>query len=140
LDYRFTKFATRCLLSLWLLIELLTTYLLTFGVADFSFDVLINFGIVIGIPAVWSLYDYTNPKRIAKYSPVFGYSFMIFVFHEPLLTILKKGLFFLTGKTNLSFLLIYLVAPLLSICICMWVRIILLKGTPRFYSFTTGGR
>src|SRR5882762_3281904 len=116
------------LLTAWLLTVLLTTYLLTFDRGGPVLNFLNNTGIVIGILAVWSLYDLVDRNQIMKYSAFFAYSFIIYVFHEPLLTILVKGMFFMWGKTDTSSLLIYLLAPLLTIAICialryLWIRI-----------------
>jgi len=127
-------------LAVWLFIVFLTSYIITFGGTFFSLNILHNIGILIGILAVWSLYDHVNQDKISKYSIFLGYSFFIFVFHEPLLTILKKGMFFLLGKTSLSTLIIYLIAPLVTIGLSMLFRYALRKYTPRFYDFATGGR
>jgi len=113
---------------------------LTFNEFLFGLDILNNLGILIGMLSVWFLYDQINPSRIARYSVLFSYSFFIFVFHEPLLTIFKKGMFFLLGKTNSSSLAIYIIAPLLSIGLSMLLRYILIRRVPRIYNFATGGR
>src|SRR5258706_114559 len=90
--------------------------------------------------SIWSLYDQVDPNQITKYSVLFGYSFFIFVFHEPLLTILIKGMFFLFGKTDASSLLIYIIAPLMAIGLSILLRYVLKKSIPRVYNFATGGR
>ena len=135
---RLSEYLSFYLFFLWLTLVLFTTYLLTFE--ETTFTLLDNLGIVVGLLAVWSLYDHVDPSQIAKYSMLFGYSFFIFVFHEPLLTVLKKGLFFLLGRTNFSSLAIYAMAPLLTIALSMFLCYMLKKHTPRFYNFTTGGR
>jgi len=140
INKKFSKYLSYCCLALWLFIVFLTTYFVTFGRTFFGLNVLHNIGILIGILAVWSLYDHVNQEKISKYSIFLGYSFFIFVFHEPLLTILKKGMFFWLGKTSLSSLFIYLIAPLIAIVLSMLFRYALRKYTPRFYDFTTGGR
>ena len=124
----------------WLVTVSLTTYLLTFDHVGPVLNFLNNTGIVIGLLAVWSLYDLVDRNQIRKYSDFFAYSFMIYVFHEPLLTILVKGMFFMWGKTNTSTLLIYLFAPLFTIAICVALRYLWIRIAPRFYDFATGGR
>jgi len=124
----------------WLLTVCLTTYLLTFDRGGSILTFLNNTGIWIGLLAVWSLYDLVEREQIIKYSTYFASSFIIFVFHEPLLTILVKGMFFLWGKTDASSLLIYLLAPLLVITFCIFLRSLWLRVAPRFYDFATGGR
>jgi surface polysaccharide O-acyltransferase-like enzyme len=140
INQKISKLLSYCCLVSWLLVVLLTSYWLTFEPTFFALSVLNNLGILLGIMSVWSLYDYVDHKLIAKYSVFFGYSFFIFVFHEPLLTILIKGMFFLLGKTNLSSLLIYVIAPLIAIGISMFLRYVLRRSTPRLYDFATGGR
>jgi hypothetical protein len=139
LDQSISKYSPYFLIT-WLLTVSVTTYLLTFNGEGFVLDFLNKTGIVIGLLAVWSLYDLVEPEQIKKCSAFFAYSFIIFVFHEPLLTILIKGMFFLWGKTDASSLLIYLLAPLLAIAFCMFLRYLLIKIAPRFYAFATGGR
>src|SRR5258706_273866 len=121
-NYKFSIFSSCCLLILWLLVVAVTTYLITFNPTFFLLNALNNLGILIGIMSVWSLYDHVSPERITKYSVLFGYSFFIFVFHEPLLTILKKGMFFWLGKTTFTSLLIYIGAPLIAIGISILIR------------------
>jgi surface polysaccharide O-acyltransferase-like enzyme len=139
-NQRLPEYAGYYLYFLWLTLVFFTTYLLTFEEATFMLTLLNNLGILVGILAVWSLYDQIDQSLITKYSVLFGYSFFIFVFHEPLLTVLKKGLFFLLGRTNFSSLAIYVIAPLMTIALSMFLRYVLRKHTPRFYNFTTGGR
>ncbi|MBI1767583.1 MAG: acyltransferase [Bacteroidetes bacterium] len=140
INQRLSKILSYCLSALWLLIVLLTTSLITFNRDIFVFNALNNLGILIGILSVWSLYDHVDHGQIAKYSILFGYSFFIFVFHEPMLTILKKGMFFLLGRTNFSSLLIYVVAPVITIGLSMLLSLILRRRTPRLYNLATGGR
>lgn len=138
INKRLPEYASYYLYFMWLTLVFFTTYLLTFE--ETSFTLLNNLEILVGLLTVWSLYDYTDPGQIAKYSILFGYSFFIFVFHEPLLTVLKKGLFFLLGRTNFSSLAIYIIAPLMTIALSMLIRYLLRKHALRFYNFTTGGR
>jgi len=137
---RLSAYSSYYLFFLWLIIVSFTTYRLTFKEATFTLTLFNDLGILVGILAVWSLYDHVDPSQIAKCSILFGYSFFIFVFHEPLLTVLKKGLFFLLGRTNFSSLAIYVIAPLMTIILSMFLRYVWRKHIPRFYDFATGGR
>lgn len=139
LNQNISKYSPYLLIT-WLLIVSLTTYLLTFNRSGSVLNFLNNTGIVIGILAVWSLYDLVERAQIMKYSTFFAYTFIIYVFHEPLLTILVKGMFYWFGKTDASSLLIYLTAPLLAIAFCMFLRYLWIRVAPRFYDFATGGR
>jgi len=134
-----SEYSTYFLIA-WLTIVSLTTYLLTFNPGGSGLNFLNNTGILIGILAVWSLYDLVDRSQIMKYSAFFAYTFIIYVFHEPLLTILVKGMFYWFGKTDASSLLIYLTAPLLAIAFCMFLRNLWVRTAPGFYDFATGGR
>lgn len=140
LNHRFKTSVIYIFLILWLLIVLVTTLLLMFNQITFLLKALNNLGIVIGIISVWSLYDWLDQERIAKYSTLFSYSFFIFVIHEPLLTIFKKGMFFLLAKTDFSSLLIYVIAPLITISVSVLLRYALTKNAPQLYNLVTGGR
>ena len=142
LNHSFPGFWSYYFFILWLMIVFATTYLLTFyrEMDLVGLNALNNLGIAFGIFAVWSCYDHVDHALVTRYSMAFGYTFIIFVFHEPLLTILIKGMFFLLGKTNISSLLIYVAAPLLAIIISVTVRFVLMKHAPRFYNIATGGR
>lgn len=99
--------------------------------------------IVIGILAVWSLYDMVfQNKTISSYSfySFTSLSFFLYAFHEPILTICKKGLFYFMGKEELASLLIYIIAPLITIFISILTGYYLKKNIPKFYGVITGGR
>jgi len=142
LNHIFSEFWSYYFFLSWLMIVLAATYLLTFHpeMDVVGLTALNNLGIVTGILAVWSCYDHIDHAQVTKYSVAFGYTFIIFVFHEPVLTILIKGMFFVLGKTNLSSILIYILAPLIAIAISVTVRFVLMKHAPRFYKIATGGR
>jgi hypothetical protein len=103
-------------------------------------NILDHLCVLTGLLTVWSAYDHVDHKYIAKFSYAFGYTFIIFVFHEPILTIFKKGMFFLLGSTNFASLFIYFIAPLMAICCSVFVGYVLKRQTPGFYNAVTGGR
>jgi hypothetical protein len=142
LSHTFSEFWSYYFFISWFMIVFAYTYLSAFypEMDTAGLKILNNLGIVTGILAVWSCYDHIDHAPLTKHSVAYGYTFIIFVFHEPLLTILIKGMFFLAGKTNLSSLLIYIVAPLIAIAISVTVRLVLIKHAPRFYDLATGGR
>jgi fucose 4-O-acetylase-like acetyltransferase len=104
---------------------------------------LYKMGIVIGMLAVWYAYDMVlcNKKISQQWIyKSFQYTFFLYVFHEPLLTILKKALYYLLGKTEWDSFIIYLSAPTITIFIAILVGWFLKKITPRLYSLLSGGR
>jgi hypothetical protein len=69
-------------------------------------------GILIGILAVWGMYDFLVKRMETKASKFsFLFSFFIFAFHLPLLTILKKGFFSILGQGEMNSTIIYFTVP-----------------------------
>jgi len=97
--------------------------------------------VLLGTIAVWSLYDIFNKKgssQILYY--LSSFSFFIYVFHEPILTVIKKGLLFIFGSTELIALFIYFLTPIITISICILFGAFLKRYIPCFYQLITGGR
>lgn len=139
--YKFSQWATYLLLFAWVGLVMVTTSLLTFQINTGYLYALNNLGILLGIPAIWSVYDHIdNQQLVAKCSALFGYTFIIFIFHEPLLTMLKKGMFFWWGKTDITMLVIYVIAPVIAIVISIFFRYVMRRHVPRIYNFATGYR
>lgn len=98
-------------------------------------------GILWGIWSLWCMYDvlYSYIRRINNLKKLAGYSFFIYVAHEPLLTVIKK-LLLCIGNSSILILIIYFMAPLVTISICIVVGCILKSKIPKFYAFISGGR
>lgn len=91
---------------------------------------------------VWYLYDLfaenlDNSSRIRRYAP---YSVGVFLFHEPLLTILKKGMVRLAGPGDASVLISFLLSPALAFAAALFFAVILAKRFPGLYNVFTGNR
>ena len=100
-------------------------------------------GIVAGVIAVWTNYDnFFENKDLSTllFYKLAQFSFFLFVFHEPVLTIIKKGLFFVIGKNELNSLLIYFLAPLLTFSVAICVGYCFKRFIPKFDMIVTGGR
>lgn len=97
-------------------------------------------GILSGIISLWTLYDliYHKLNHHILNSHVYSFSFFIFLVHEPLLTIIKKILYLISGS-QLIFV-IYIIAPIICIITCIILGNILKKNTPKVYYILTGGR
>lgn len=98
-------------------------------------------GILWGIGSIWCLYDvlYHFIRGSFLLKNLAGYSFFVYVAHEPLLTVIKKILLYM-GHSSIWILLIYFIAPIITISICLTIGRILRKYTPKFYAFISGGR
>jgi len=100
-------------------------------------------GIILGILAVNSVYDRFSDKIrgfFEEKKPVFSYTFFVFASHEPILAIVKKSMFYLTGFNSYSFFLIYIISPLFTLLICLSTATLIKSKLPSFYSLLTGGR
>ena len=106
-------------------------------------DIIGKTGILIGLWAVWTLFDFLYKNKdltTSKFFTLVSFSFFLYVFHEPILTMIKKVLFVLVGGSEISSLLVYIFAPLLAISISIFIGYYLKKIIPAFYSILTGGR
>lgn len=98
-------------------------------------------GILWGMWSLWCLYDILYPciKRVNVLKKITAYSFFIYVTHEPLLTVVKK-LLLCMGDSSVMILMIYFIAPLVTIFICISVGRLLKDKFHKFYTFISGGR
>lgn len=99
--------------------------------------------VILGIISYWCLYDLlmknkTSPNKTLV--QLASFSFFIYAFHEPVLTIIKKGLFYVTGTSPMLSLANYFLVPLTTVAIGFLLARFFKKGLPRFYSLITGGR
>lgn len=134
-QYSFLLFTT------WILLVLTHTILLYNGVSLYNTNLMIlnKITILVGIFVIWSVYDNFDIES-KSINPLLGYSFFLYVFHEPILTIIKKGLYFLIGNSEHASFIVYLLAPCITIVISLSVGILLKKNLPKIYNIATGGR
>ena len=107
------------------------------------FLLLDKIGTLIGIIAIWSTYDIvmrnkTNPNKTIYNLSLF--TFFIYAFHEPLLKIIKKGIFYISGASSTMSMINFFMAPIIAIIISVIVGNFIKKNAPGFYSLITGGR
>lgn len=129
---------------LWIVILFIKTQLIQMNL---ELDLIIGFlpklSILIGIISLWTIYDIvmkgkTQPNKIILF--LTSFSFFIYAFHEPTLILIKKGLFYILGSEEIIGLMIYFVAPIITIFISIFVAYFLKKYIPKFYYLITGGR
>ncbi|WP_162426484.1 acyltransferase family protein [Pontibacter pudoricolor] len=100
--------------------------------------------IVTGFVATWQCINRVVDKtRIVNRKWLFSAvsPFFIYAFHEPLLTICKKGLLLiLYSGTDITSLLVYLFAPIVVILASIMAGEILRRTTPGFFQVITGNR
>ena len=127
---------------LWLFLVFVHTYLLQTNSANTDFTILVNrLFILSGMLAIWGLYDaYFSNIKAEDLPQYFSFSFFLYAFHEPTLTILKKGLFYFFGKSDTSSFLIYVFAPVFTIFLSLSIGMLLKQIFPKFYAVISGGR
>lgn len=99
--------------------------------------------VAIGMGAVWFLYDAVVRDHVDEQGLVHkisGYTFFIFVAHEPILTLIRKALFLVCGHSAATSLVIYFAAPTATLALVYLLGIVLKNLLPRFYLIITGGR
>lgn len=128
---------------LWLIIVSIKTILISQN-SDLTILLLIlhKLSIITGLLAIWSIYDIimlkAEPnKAILRLS---YFSFFIYTFHEPLLTIIRKGFFHIVGANEVMSITIYFLNPIATIIISVLVGSFIKNHFPKFYGVITGGR
>ncbi|MEZ4853130.1 acyltransferase family protein [Flavobacterium sp.] len=127
---------------LWLLLLFLTICFKYFNqevLSVFTFKV----SILVGIVSFWYLYDYfflKFPIVFTKIEKITWATFFIFLAHEPILTIVKKGLFFVMGKSQTTIFIIYLLTPIFTVFVCLLFGKFLLRVSNKSFFILTGGR
>ncbi|AWH74794.1 hypothetical protein DCS32_11685 [Dokdonia sp. Dokd-P16] len=129
---------------IWVLLVFIKTYLIYVNVEnEWLIRILHKSSILVGIASIWLLYDIIFEKKDIEKSKcyqLFQYSFFLFAFHEPVLTIFKKGFYYVLGQSQLSSFLIYFSAPVITILVSVIVGTLTKKYIPQGYYLMTGGR
>jgi len=138
------SFSPLILVLIWIVLEIIKTLVIEEHIyIIWLITLLRKTAIITGIVAIWYSYDvlYKNDDISAKkYYPLFQYSFWIFVTHQPLLNIIKKGLNYAMGFTNSTSFIIYILSPIITLLIIIPLAILLRKYVPKVYYISTGGR
>ncbi|MEP2058451.1 MAG: acyltransferase [Maribacter litoralis] len=132
-----------------LILSWITIVLVKTALIQFQFDNkwiiagLNKLSILIGVLSLWGYYDHkfknTDISK-SKIFPIFQYSFFLYVFHEPLLSIFRKGFQNILGASEISSISAYFLAPIITITISITIAYFLKKNTSKLYSLITGGR
>lgn len=104
-----------------------------------------NIIILCGVPFAWFLYDvvgerFKNKFDLGKEMRLAKYGIFIYFFHIPLQSIIKKVWFKVMPISSMSSLIIFFVAPIITITICACVAIFMRKYMRKVYGVLTGGR
>jgi surface polysaccharide O-acyltransferase-like enzyme len=122
----------------------INTFLIHLSIENLLLARILLIGIVFsGIISVWIIYDKLyDHLGDWKYwiKPFLPFSFFLFAAHEPLLLIIKKGVFFMGGQTEMMSLINYFVAPICTIVICVGVGMFMNKYVTKLYKVLSGNR
>lgn len=130
-------------LVLYLSLLILKTYLFQIDFySDYTY-LLLKGSILSGIFAVWFLYDMLfdniNIQTLRWYRYT-SYSFFLYAFHEPVLTLLKKATIYIFGRSEWALLVSYIFLPLVVVLSALTIGVNLKKHVVNFYNLITGGR
>lgn len=96
-----------------------------------------------GIVTIWWLYDWIvkgKNYKMAKLHQLLGYSFFIYLFHEPVFNIIKKLDLKILGVHEWSLIILYLANPIIMCVLAILIAKLLQKFVPKTYSILVGGR
>jgi peptidoglycan/LPS O-acetylase OafA/YrhL len=97
---------------------------------------------LLGTVLVWYCYDVYS-RNIESWNwlnRLAPYSFGVFLFHEPMLTVLKKGIAHVLGAGDFSLFISFLASPLIAFLLALWFSVWLAGYMPRVYRWFTGNR
>lgn len=138
---RFAHYPAKTIGAVWMILLGLHTYLLWRG--DMSIYVMNTFHaatVLWGMFTFWVFYDTRkefNQQRFLKWGT---FTFFIYAAHEPVLTVIKKGLLTISGKGDMALCVVYFLAPVLTILMVFGMKVWLQRFLPGFYTLITGGR
>lgn len=133
-------FNSSAMFSLWML--LLFIFLFSKNYMSLHFIVR-NLSILSGILYVWSLLEKKYIVLFFKKKSVLiamQFTFFIYLFHEPFLTIFTKINFAIFGKTDFVSLLVFFISPIITVLICIVLGFFFKKKIPSIYNILTGNR
>ncbi len=128
----------------WLLILLIKTIMILYYDVSFSSEsYILKFSILIGLAAVWSLFDNVFKNSTIdnrKLNRLTEFTFIIFAFHEPLQTIIKQFLMNLFKGSEIMSVFIYFFTTFFVITVSVFLGLFLKRFVPIFYNLITGNR
>lgn len=113
---------------------------------SFNVSILIslqNLATLLGLVIIWFGYDKIMYAKNVSNHRLFTYTqytFFIFAFHEPALTVIKKALLKIIPHNNINLTLVYFSTSLLTILLSISVAMLVKNTTPTVYGFVTGKR
>lgn len=138
-----SKSVVYILLFCWTFLLALKTFFQIEHLSLFWIQICHKIAILVGVFAFWFLYDllYKNGKSfIDVINPILQFTFFIYAFHEPILTIIKKGMFYFFGKHEEMHIVVFFLSPVITIFSCLIAGWLLKKLIPQGFKIVTGNR
>ncbi|MDP4143734.1 MAG: acyltransferase [Bacillota bacterium] len=134
------KLAVNILLASWIALLLVKTYM-AFS-SSFALLYMYKAAVILGMLSIWFAYDayignVEENSRIFKFTP---YTFFIFIFHVPLVDMLKVPLTSAFASSIPAHLIIFIFASSFSIGLAIIVGILLNTYITPVFNLITGGR
>ncbi len=101
--------------------------------------------VLAGMITTWRVYDLLASKTKVIYAmsplrPLLGYSFFVYLFHEPAFNIIKKIGVKALGTGDIVLILLFLINPIIMYFLSVLVAKLLQKIMPKVYGVLVGGR
>ena len=128
----------------WIALLVVTTLLFIYSKSSSSF-ILQRGAVFLGGIVIWYLYDHIPIDKLMIFQKLSAYTFVIFVAHEPALSLCKSLSINLILKNfnhynGYSLLIIYLILPIFISYLTASFGYYLKKNLPHFYILVTGNR
>lgn len=100
---------------------------------------------LLGCIGLWLSYDNVVPRNFQlskhkSFTTLCGFTFFIYLFHEPTLNVVRKVIVLSIGKNSVGYLVSYLLSPLVFVMFAVICGLVLKKVIPFIYVKLVGGR
>lgn len=140
---KFLKKLAFVICLIWFILILMWAFLSIRNIMPSINLIFYKINILTGLLAIWVTYDrLLEQKDISdsQFLKLGTFSFFVYLVHEPVLTLIKQGLFKFIGISDFKILLIYFTSVILTTVFAVILAIALRKILPSTYYFLTGGR
>lgn len=99
--------------------------------------------LALGCLVIWGIYDYfyeAFPDLCKRLLLLSGFTFFVYLFHEPWINIYKKLSLRIFGVNEISLIVSYILVPFIMYATCIVIAKCIHKFLPKTYSILTGGR
>lgn len=101
--------------------------------------------LLTGISGIWFSYDQVisekfNLEKFRWLNIACGFTFFIYIYHSPAINIWRKSIVLLCGKSEISYIIAYVLSPIIMTITLVSLGIFFKKHTTKLYSILSGGR